>query len=50
MNIVTKMKIMKPVNELFEAFVDPAKISNFWFSSSSDRWEQGKTITLRYDV
>ncbi|NLC77472.1 MAG: hypothetical protein GX750_07610 [Clostridia bacterium] len=49
MNVVTKMKIMRPVNELFEAFVDPAKISNFWFSSSSDRWEQGKTITLRYD-
>ena len=49
MNNVTKMKIMKPVNELFEAFVDPTKIGNFWFSSSSERWEQGKTITLRYD-
>ena len=22
---------------------------NFWFSSSSERWGQGKTITLRYD-
>ncbi|RLL48470.1 hypothetical protein D8M04_04215 [Oceanobacillus piezotolerans] len=49
MNNVTKMKILKPVNELFEAFVDPTKIGNFWFSSSSERWEQGKTITLRYD-
>lgn len=49
MNIVTKMKIMKPANELFEAFVDPASIGNCWFSSSSERWEQGKTITLRYD-
>lgn len=27
----------------------PLKIGNFWFSSSSERWEQGKTITLRYD-
>lgn len=49
MNNLTKMKISKPVNEVFEAFVDPAKIGNFWFSSSSERWEQGKTITLRYD-
>lgn len=49
MNNITKMKIRKPVNEVFESFVDPEKIGNFWFSSSSERWEQGKTITLRYD-
>ncbi|WP_433747797.1 SRPBCC domain-containing protein [Falsibacillus pallidus] len=49
MNNITKMKILKPVNELFEAFVDPSKIGNFWFTSSSERWEQGKTITLKYD-
>jgi uncharacterized protein YndB with AHSA1/START domain len=49
MNNLTKMKILKPANEVFEAFVDPARIGNFWFSSSSERWEQGKTITLKYD-
>lgn len=49
MNNLTKMKILKPTNEVFEAFVDPSKIRNFWFSSSSERWEQGKTVTLRYD-
>lgn len=49
MHNLTKMKILKPVNEVFEAFVDPLKIRNFWFSSSSERWEQGKTITLRYN-
>jgi uncharacterized protein YndB with AHSA1/START domain len=49
MNNLTKMKIFKPVNEVFEAFVDPARIGNFWFSSSSGRWEQGKKITLRYN-
>jgi uncharacterized protein YndB with AHSA1/START domain len=46
---LTSMKIIKPANEVFEAFVDPTRIGNFWFSSSSERWEQGKTITLRYD-
>ncbi|MDM5188502.1 SRPBCC family protein [Bacillus sp. DX4.1] len=49
MNNLTKFKILKPANEVFEAFVDPAKIGNFWFSSSSERWEQGKTVTLKYD-
>jgi uncharacterized protein YndB with AHSA1/START domain len=43
------MKIFKPAHKVFEAFVDREKIGNFWFSSSSERWEQGKTITLRYD-
>lgn len=49
MKTETKMEIRKPAAEIFEAFVDPAKIGNFWFSSSSERWEAGKTITLRYD-
>lgn len=49
MNNLTKMKIFKPVNEVFESFVDPSKIGKFWFSSSSERWEPGKTITLSYD-
>lgn len=45
---LTKLKIEKPANEVFEAFVDPAHIKNFWFSSSA-RWEQGKAVTLRYE-
>lgn len=49
MNNITKFKIEKPTNEVFEAFVDPSRIGNFWFSSSSERWEQGKTITVKYD-
>jgi uncharacterized protein YndB with AHSA1/START domain len=49
MNNLTKMNILKSANEIFEAFVDPEKIGQFWFSSSSERWAQGKTITLRYE-
>ncbi|NHM30806.1 SRPBCC family protein [Neobacillus terrae] len=49
MKNVTKFKILKPANEVFEAFVDPKKIGNFWFSSSSERWEQGKIITVKYE-
>ncbi|MFS0864355.1 SRPBCC family protein [Fredinandcohnia sp. 179-A 10B2 NHS] len=47
--ITTKFKITKPTNEVFEAIVDPERIGNFWFSSSSERWEQGKSITLKYE-
>ncbi|MEG9297809.1 hypothetical protein V6B33_15190 [Mangrovibacillus sp. Mu-81] len=49
MNNLTKIHIQKQANEIFEAFVDPLKIGNFWFSSSSERWEEGKTITLKYE-
>lgn len=48
-NIITKMQIDVPRETVFEAFVDPEKIGGFWFSSSSERWEQGKAITLRYE-
>ncbi|MDW4411312.1 SRPBCC domain-containing protein [Staphylococcus saprophyticus] len=49
MDIITKMQVDVPRETVFEAFVDPEKIGGFWFSSSSERWEQGKTITLRYE-
>jgi uncharacterized protein YndB with AHSA1/START domain len=47
--ITTKFKIFKPANEVFEAIADPDKMSNFWFSSGTDRIAEGKTITWRYD-
>ena len=47
--ITTKFKILRPASEVFEAIVDPVTIGNFWFSSSSERWKQDKTVTLRYD-
>ncbi len=47
--ITTKFRIYRSAKEVFEAIVDPEKIGNFWFSSSSERWEEGKMITLRYE-
>lgn len=49
LDIVTKMQVNVPKENVFEAFVNPNKIGGFWFSSSSERWEQGKTITLCYE-
>jgi uncharacterized protein YndB with AHSA1/START domain len=47
--VTSKMKINKPANVVFDAIVDPVKIGNYWFSSSSKRWEEGENIVLRYD-
>lgn len=47
--VMTKIIIHKPANEVFEAIVSPEKIGKFWFSSSSERWEKGKRILLRYE-
>jgi len=49
MNNVTTFRIESPAHDVFEAFVDPVKIGNFWFTSSSKRWEAGKTIALTYE-
>lgn len=49
MEITTKFKILKPANEVFEAFAEPEKMANYWFSSGTGRVEQGKTITWRYE-
>jgi uncharacterized protein YndB with AHSA1/START domain len=47
--VITKFKIYKPANEVFEAVVDPEKMANYWFSSGTDRVAKGKTITWRYE-
>jgi uncharacterized protein YndB with AHSA1/START domain len=42
-----QMLIRRPVRVVFEAFVDPAVTSRFWFSRGSGRLEAGKQ--LRWD-
>lgn len=39
-----EMLIRKPVVDVFEAFVDPAITSKFWFSQGSTRLEPGRTV------
>jgi uncharacterized protein YndB with AHSA1/START domain len=39
-----EMLIRRPVSEVFEAFVDPAITSKFWFTRSSGRLELGKEV------
>ncbi|WP_315819324.1 SRPBCC domain-containing protein [Paraflavitalea speifideaquila] len=41
--------IRKPVAEVFEAFIDPAITSQFWYSRGSDRLDAGKPVTWYWD-
>ena len=45
--VKAQMLIRKPVAEVFEAFVDPAITTKFWFTKSTGRLEPGKE--LRWD-
>ena len=46
----TAMLIRKPVAEVFEAFVDPAITSRFWFTKGSGRLETGKKVQWDWEM
>jgi uncharacterized protein YndB with AHSA1/START domain len=44
------MLIRKPVAEVFEAFIDPAITTRFWFTKSTGRLEPGKHLTWTWEM
>lgn len=48
LGIKTAIQILKPVNEVFEAIVDPQKMSNYFISKSSGKMEAGKQIMWKF--
>lgn len=46
----TQMLIRKPAPTVFQAFIDPAVTTNFWFTKSSGQLEVGKTVTWEWDM
>ena len=46
----TAMLICKPVAEVFEAFVDPAITSRFWFTKGSGRLEPGAHVRWDWEM
>ena len=48
LEIKTAIQILKPVSEVFEAIVDPIKMSKYFISKSSGRMEPGKQIFWRF--
>ena len=45
-----QMLIRRPVSVVFEAFVDPAITSRFWFSRGSGRLEAGKQVRWDWEM
>jgi uncharacterized protein YndB with AHSA1/START domain len=48
--ITTGMLIRQPVDVVFEAFVDPAITSRFWFTDGSGRLEPGKSVQWEWKM
>ncbi len=48
--VETQMMIRKPASQVFQAFIDPAITSNFWFTKSSGKLEVGKTVKWEWEM
>jgi len=46
----TAMLIRKPVNEVFDAFIEPAITTKFWFTRSTGKLEPGKHIEWFWEM
>lgn len=48
--VQAQMLIRKPIHEVFEAFIDPEITTNFWFTRSTGKLEEGKTIIWEWEM
>jgi uncharacterized protein YndB with AHSA1/START domain len=45
-----QLRIRKPAEDCYEAFVDPAITSKFWFSEGSDRLDAAEIVTWTWGM
>jgi uncharacterized protein YndB with AHSA1/START domain len=45
-----EMLIRRPIEKVFEAFINPAVTTKFWFTKSSGRLEEGKKIEWTWEM
>jgi len=48
LEIKAALQILRPAHEVFEAIVDPVKMSNYFISKSSGRMEEGKEVIWKF--
>lgn len=48
--VKAEMLIRRPVEEVFEAFINPEITTKFWFTKSSGRLEEGKQIKWEWEM
>ncbi|MCR8844942.1 SRPBCC family protein [Paenibacillus sp. SC116] len=45
-----EMLIRRPIEQVFQAFIDPEITTKFWFTKSSGRLEQGKQVRWDWEM
>ncbi|WP_223607749.1 SRPBCC family protein [Chryseobacterium sp. OSA05B] len=48
--VEVQMLIRKPVADVFEAFINPEKTTQFWFTKSTGKLEEGKSVTWEWEM
>ena len=48
--VETQMLIRKPVDEVFQAFINPQITTEFWFTKSSGNLEKGKKVKWEWEM
>lgn len=48
--VEAQMLIRKPIEVVFEAFINPEVTTNFWFTKSTGKLEEGKTVTWEWEM
>lgn len=48
--VQAQMLIRKPIHEVFEAFINPEITTNFWFTKSTGKLEEGETIIWEWEM
>ena len=48
LEVKTALQMLKPANEVFEAIVDPEKMSNYFISKASGKMEEGRQIMWQF--
>ena len=48
LEIKTAIQILKSVNDVFEAIVNPSKMSNYFISKSTGRMEEGRQLKWQF--
>ncbi|MDE0247844.1 MAG: SRPBCC family protein [Gammaproteobacteria bacterium] len=48
--VQAQMLVRRPLDEVFDAFVDPTITTRFWFTKSSGKLEPGATVTWEWEM
>ena len=48
--VQAQMLVRRPLDEVFEAFVDPAITTRFWFTGSSGKLDPGAKVTWEWEM